>query len=222
MVINTNKNLSALMKEFEIIKSSLMPIIKETKKLKEAQIKFEKTRHELDTKYRKLDVELRRIKEKRKESKDVIILKDKIERLSHELKLIKLGQKNTKLVEFENKINEITKDIKKFKSHEDQIVNEFNKHKDILLKIKDNIRENENKINELYSENKTSNEIEKTNNKLKTIETTSRDNKYEIKKVKEEMLNMKNHIQKVVKELERISIKVNNTSKIIEEIEKVL
>ena len=152
------------------------------------------------------------------------------------------------------------------KNHDEQLVKELNKHKQAILKMKEQIDKHILQLNDLLVMNtkidkkqtsdigdvknriykmekkmlsqkdmiklqkpidtlkeKVIGELGYLKQRIKSLEKTEKTiSEKDIKKINTELDNLKSHTLKVVKELDRINIKVNNTSKIIREMEKVL
>ena len=130
MIKNTNQTISMLIKEFEIIKASLTPILKEVKKIKETEIKLNEVRKNFESKFRKVELEIRHLNQRNYRGRDIAVIKGRVDKLSKEINIIN-AKKDSEIKRL--KVSPI--DVKKIREHEEQIVGEINKHKKAILKL---------------------------------------------------------------------------------------
>jgi len=103
--------MGVILKEFEIIKNSLKPVLEEIKKVKETKIELDRTKKDLDARLKKIDFEIRRISQRPETAKDLSVLKDKVELLQKELMRIKASSSTN--------VNEIKKIIRAIVAEEE-------------------------------------------------------------------------------------------------------
>ena len=89
MTKDVERTMGVILREFEIIKSSLKPVVEEVKKSKETKIELERTKRDLEARIKKMEFEIRRLSQRPEISRDVSVLSDKLKKLQNDLSGIK-------------------------------------------------------------------------------------------------------------------------------------
>lgn len=105
------RTIGVLLREFEIIKASLKPVLEETKNSRETKIELERTKKDLEKRIRAIESDFRKISQKSEANRDIFVLKDKMEKLQKDLAVSKSNSGGN--------INEIKKIIRAIISEEE-------------------------------------------------------------------------------------------------------